>query len=247
VISGQDSMDSTTISNTTYPKKEVKDKMVIGIPYHILEKGGMSSEARKVFDDAVERLKTLGYEIKDIKLSNIEYSLAVYYIIMPAEASSNLARFDGVRFGLHVDGANLLEDYMKTKGQGFGKETRRRILIGTYVLSAGYHDAYYNKALQVRQTISKDFEKAFAEVDAILTPTTTGPAFKIGEKANDPLALYLEDIFTVPANIVGIPAISIPSGKVNSGDVELPLGIQIMAPHSAENILFSISKKFLNE
>lgn len=247
VIGGQDSMDSTTISSTTYPKKEVKDKMVIGVPYHILEKGGMSTEARKVFDDAVERLKTLGYEIKDIKLPNIEYSLAVYYIIMPAEASSNLARFDGVRFGLHVDGANLLEDYMKTKGQGFGKETRRRILIGTYVLSAGYHDAYYNKALQVRQTISKDFANAFAEVDAILTPTTTGPAFKIGEKANDPLALYLEDIFTVPANIVGIPAISIPSGKVNSGGVELPLGIQIMAPHSAENILFSISKKFLNE
>ncbi len=246
-IRGKDDMDSTTITDTTYPKKEVKEKMVIGVPYHILEKGGMSPVARKVFDDAVDRLKSLGYEIKDIKLPNIEYSLAVYYIIMPAEASSNLARFDGVRFGLHVDGANLLEDYMKTRGQGFGKETRRRILIGTYVLSAGYHDAYYNKALKVRQTITKDFNSAFENVDAILTPTTTGPAFKIGEKANDPLALYLEDIFTVPANIVGIPAISIPSGKVEEDGISLPLGIQIMAPHNAENVLFSISKKFLNE
>lgn len=247
VIRGLDKMDSTTFGDTTYPKKEVRDKMTIGIPYHILEKGGMKPEAREVFDKSVERLKSLGYQIKDIKLPNIEYSLAVYYIIMPAEASSNLARFDGVRFGLHVDGNNLLEDYMKTRGQGFGKETRRRILIGTYVLSAGYHDAYYNKALSVRQTIAKDFSSAFEEVDAILTPTTTGPAFKIGEKANDPLALYLEDIFTVPANIVGIPAISIPSGEVVVEGKTLPLGIQIMAPHNAENILFSISKKFLNE
>lgn len=247
VIRGLDKMDSTTFGDTTYTKKEVRDKMTIGIPYHILEKGGMKPEAREVFDKSVERLKSLGYQIKDIKLPNIEYSLAVYYIIMPAEASSNLARFDGVRFGLHVDGNNLLEDYMKTRGQGFGKETRRRILIGTYVLSAGYHDAYYNKALSVRQTIAKDFSSAFEEVDAILTPTTTGPAFKIGEKANDPLALYLEDIFTVPANIVGIPAISIPSGEVVVEGKTLPLGIQIMAPHNAENILFSISKKFLNE
>lgn len=246
-IKGVDKMDSTTIDDNTYPKKEIKDKMTIGVPYHILEKGGMKPEARKVFDESVERLKSLGYEIKDIKLPNIEYSLAVYYIIMPAEASSNLARFDGVRFGLHVDGANLLEDYLKTRGQGFGKETRRRILIGTYVLSAGYHDAYYNKALSVRQTIAKDFSSAFETVDAILTPTTTGPAFKIGEKANDPLSLYLEDIFTVPANIVGIPAISIPSGMIEIDGKNLPLGIQIMAPHNAENVLFSISKKFLNE
>jgi len=247
VIRGQDDMDSTTISDNTYPKKEVKDKMVIGVPYHILEKGGMNPEAREVFDKSIERLKSLGFEIRDIKLPNIEYSLAVYYIIMPAEASSNLARFDGVRFGLHVEGDNLLDDYMKTRGVGFGKETRRRILIGTYVLSAGYHDAYYNKALQLRQTISKDFTEAFSSVDAIVTPTTTGPAFKIGEKANDPLSLYLEDVFTVPANIVGIPAISIPSGTVIRDGVTLPLGLQIMATHGAENILFDISKKFLNE
>jgi aspartyl-tRNA(Asn)/glutamyl-tRNA(Gln) amidotransferase subunit A len=148
---------------------------------------------------------------------------------------------------MHKDGDNLLEDYVKTRGEGFGKEVRRRILIGTYVLSAGYHDAYYNKALKLRSKISKDFERAFNEVDAIITPTTTGPAFKIGEKANNPLSLYLEDIFTVPANIVGIPAISIPSGTVSIDGKNLPLGLQIMSKHNAENILFHISKKFLGE
>lgn len=257
-IRGLDKMDSTTFGENNYlttavseqwshDQKEVGKKMVIGVPYHILEKGGMKAGAREVFDKSIEKLKSLGYEIKDIELNSIEYSLAVYYIIMPAEASSNLARFDGVRFGLHIDGENLLDDYMETRGRGFGKEVRRRILIGTYVLSAGYHDAYYNKALAMRQTISKDFTDAFSKVDAIVTPTTTGPAFKIGEKANDPLALYLEDIFTVPANIVGIPAISIPSGEIIEDGVSLPLGLQIMATHGAENVLFSISKKFLSE
>jgi aspartyl-tRNA(Asn)/glutamyl-tRNA(Gln) amidotransferase subunit A len=246
-IKGVDTMDSTTYKETTYPKSVVKDRMVIGVPYHILNNDGMSKEAREVFDSSIEKLKGLGFEIRDISLPNIEYSLAVYYIIMPAEASSNLARFDGVRFGIHKDGDNLLEDYVKTRGEGFGKEVRRRILIGTYVLSAGYHDAYYNKALKLRSKISKDFERAFNEVDAIITPTTTGPAFKIGEKANNPLSLYLEDIFTVPANIVGIPAISIPSGTVSIDGKNLPLGLQIMSKHNAENILFHISKKFLGE
>ncbi len=246
-IKGEDKLDSTTFGPNVYKKRDVKEKMVIGVPYHILDKGGVPEESRKIFDDSIERLKKLGYEIKDIKLPNIEYSLAVYYILMPAEVSSNLARFDGVKYGLHVDGNNLLEDYLKTRGQGFGKEVRRRILIGTYVLSAGYHDAYYNKALILRQKIKEDFDKAFAEVDAIVTPTTTGPAFKIGEKSNDPLSLYLEDVFTVPANIVGIPAISIPSGKVEKEGKTLPLGLQIMAPHNCEEVLFSIGKNFLGE
>lgn len=246
-IKGADKMDSTTYVENIYPKKTVKEKMTIGVPYHILEKDGLSPEAKKNFDESIEKLKQLGYEIKDIKLPNIDYSLAVYYILMPAEVSSNLARFDGVRFGLHVDGKNLLEDYMKTKGQGFGQEVRRRILIGTYVLSAGYADAYYNKALALRQKISEDFDKAFMEVDAIVTPTTPGTAFKIGEKINDPLSLYLEDVFTVPANIVGIPAISIPGGEVSKDGVSLPLGLQIMAPHDCENILFHIGKKFKGE
>ena len=246
-IKGQDGLDSTTYGEGIYPKKESKGKLTIGVPYHILEKGGISKEAREVFDNSIEKLKTDGYDVKEIELPNIEYSLAVYYILMPAEVSSNLSRFDGVKYGLHVEGDNLLADYLKTRGAGFGPEVRRRILIGTYVLSAGYHDAYYNKALVLRQKISSDFAKAFSEVDIIATPTTTGSAFKIGEKANDPLSLYLEDIFTVPANIVGIPAISVPSGSLNIDGKELPLGIQFMAPHGCENLLFNAGKKFLNE
>jgi aspartyl-tRNA(Asn)/glutamyl-tRNA(Gln) amidotransferase subunit A len=246
-IKGKDSFDSTTFGDDIYEKRKIGSSLTIGVPYHILEKGGIPDESKTKFEEAVNKLKDLGYTIKDIKLPNIEYSLAVYYIIMPAEVSSNLSRFDGVKFGLHVDGDNLLQDYLKTRGQGFGPEARRRILIGTYVLSAGYHDAFYNKALILRQKISEDFRKAFSEVDAIITPTTPGTAFKIGEKINDPLSLYLEDVFTVPANIVGIPAISIPNGEVDSMGVKLPLGLQIMAPHNCEDILFEIGKKFLNE
>lgn len=245
VIKGLDKFDSTTHDVTK--NKDKKNIKVIGVPYHILEKGGLSTEVLNNFNQSIQKLKDLGYEIRDIKLPNIEYSLAVYYILMPAEASSNLARFDGVKYGLHVGGENLLGDYLETRGQGFGKEVRRRILIGTYVLSSGYYDAYYNKALMLRQKISEDFTKAFSVVDVIVTPTTPGPAFKIGERVNDPLAMYLEDIFTVPANIVGLPAISIPSGFVDEDGISLPLGLQIIAPHDSENLLFEVGKKFKGE
>jgi aspartyl-tRNA(Asn)/glutamyl-tRNA(Gln) amidotransferase subunit A len=239
-IKGKDKNDSTTYGEGIYEKKDSK-KLTIGVPYHILE--NLSKESRENFDASVSKLKDLGFEVKEIKLPNIAYSLAVYYIIMPAEVSSNMARFDGIKYGLHVDGSDLLSDYLKTRKEGFGKEVRRRILIGTYVLSAGYHDAYYNKALILRQKISEDFTKAFSLVDVIVTPTTPGAAFKIGEKINDPLSLYLEDVFTVPANIVGIPSISIPSGDLNG----LPLGIQFMASHDREDLLFEVGKKFLGE
>jgi aspartyl-tRNA(Asn)/glutamyl-tRNA(Gln) amidotransferase subunit A len=245
VIKGLDKLDSTTHDVTK--NRDNKKTKIIGVPYHILEKDGLSAEILNNFNQSVQKLKDLGYEIRDIKLPNIEYSLAVYYILMPAEASSNLARFDGVKYGLHVDGADLLGDYLKTRGQGFGKEVRRRILIGTYVLSSGYYDAYYSKALMLRQKITEDFTKAFSVVDVIVTPTTPGPAFKIGERINDPLAMYLEDIFTVPANIVGLPAISIPSGCIDEGGISLPLGLQIIAPHDSENLLFEVGKKFKGE
>ncbi len=246
-IKGKDVMDSTTFGDDIYENRELKSKMRVGVPYHILNNGGIDKDVRENFDKSIETLKSLGYEIVDITLPSIEYSLAVYYIIMPAEVSSNMSRFDGVKYGLHVDGDNLLDDYLKTRREGFGKEVRRRILIGTYVLSAGYHDAYYNKALILRQKISAEFKKAFEDVDVIVTPTAPGPAFKIGEKINDPLSLYLEDVFTVPANIVGIPAISVPSGNVDREGVSLPLGLQIMAPHDCENLLFEVGKKFLKE
>ena len=166
---------------------------------------------------------------------------------MPAEASTNLSRFDGVKFGLHKDGKNLLEDYLLTRGEGFGKEVRRRILLGAYVLSSGYYDAYYNKANGVRELIRGDFTKAFETVDAILTPTAPTPAFKIGEKTNDPVAMYLADIFTVTANIVGVPALAVPSGTSMVEGKSLPLGIQFMASHGREDILFELGKAFCGE
>ncbi len=243
-INGKDKMDSTT-SPLAPPLNagEGKNKIKIGIPYHILEQGGISEEVRKNFDESVKKLERLGFKTFDIRLPNIDKSLAVYYIIMPAEVSSNIARFDGVKFGLSVDGENLLEVYKKTRGVGFGPEVRRRIILGTYVLSSGYYDAYYGKAMAARKIFRNEFAEAFKTVDAILTPTTPTPAWKIGEKTL-PLENYLADIFTVTANIVGVPAISIPSGFDSKN---LPLGIQFMGAHMNEEILFSIGKKFLNE
>jgi len=245
-IAGLDSFDSTTYPSTLYPHTK-KEKLVLGVPYHILDQEGINQSVRDNFTESIKKLEELGYEIRDIRLPNIGYSLAVYYILMPAEVSSNLARFDGVKYGLHLEGDNLLQDYLKTRAKGFGPEVRRRILIGTYVLSTGYYDAYYNKANILREMISEEFNKAFKEVDCIVMPTTPMPSFKIGEKAHDPLSMYLADVFTVPANIVGIPAISIPSGVTSVGGVDLPLGIQLMSSHDREDTLFEISKKFLGE
>lgn len=243
-IKGKDRMDSTSVQLEAKSSK-LKAKR-IGVPYHLLDQGGISKEVKENFDESIEKLKKLGYEIVDVKLENIDKSLAVYYIVMPAEVSSNMARFDGQRYGLSKDGSNLLEVYKNTRGEGLGKEVRRRIILGTYVLSTGYYDAYYGKALEVRKVIKNEFNKAFEEVDAILTPTVPSPAFKIGEKS-DPLEMYLADVFTVTANIVGIPAISIPSGSVSIDGKNLPLGIQLMAPQMSENILFDIGKSFLGE
>lgn len=241
-IKGQDINDGTTINDSTYSKKE--NKKVIGIPRHFLGGDGIDKQVMKNFEEVIEKFKKLGYEIKDVTLPNIAYSLAVYYVIMPAEVSSNMSRFDGMRFGLHKDGKDGIADYFETRGVGFGKEVRRRILLGTYVLSSGYYDAYYNRANVVRKIITDDFLKAFKDVDIILTPTTPAPAFKIGEKVSDPIAMYLEDIFTVTANLTGMPAISIPSGFADISGKKLPLGIQMTAIHGAENVLFDIGKDF---
>src|SRR3989344_3623645 len=242
-IKGDDKMDSQTIPENLIKEPKIKDKMTIGVPRHFM-KEGVDKEVMENFEESLEKLKSLGHTIKEIELPNIGYSLATYYIIMPAEVSTNLARFDGVRFGLHKDGENLLEDYMKTRAGGFGPEARRRIILGTYVLSAGYYDAYYNKATALREIMKKDFVKAFEDVDVILTPTSPIPAFKIGEKSNDPVQMYLADIFTVSANMVGVPAISIPSGFVEKEGKKLPLGIQFMAPWMGENVLFKIGRDF---
>ncbi len=237
-IKGHDPKDSTSIKEVEPPS--LNKSMVIGVPEDFIEVDGVDKEVIENFNFVLSKLKKNGYKIKKIKLSNLKYSLASYYIIMPAEASTNLSRFDGVRFGLHKDGSDLFDDYIKTRGAGFGKEVRRRIMLGAYVLSAGYYDAYYNKATAVRELIKKDFDEAFDSVDVIVTPTTPTPAFKIGEKSKDPLQMYLADIFTVPVNLAGIPAISIPSGDIDVDGKKLPLGFHVIAPNFGENRLFKV-------
>lgn len=231
--SKQNNKNSLGQSSTGEAKK-------IGVPWHLFSEG-VDRAVMENFTQSVEKLKKAGYEIVDLNLPFSKYSLEAYYIIMPAEVSTNLSRFDGIRYGYKSSGENLLEVYTKTRGKGFGKEARRRILIGTYVLSHGYYDAYYNKALQVREKIKKEIIEAYGKVDLILTPTAPMPAFKIGEKMDDPVAMYLCDIFSAPANLAGVPSIALPSGVNSDG---LPLSIQFMAPHFREDLLFEAGKKF---
>jgi aspartyl-tRNA(Asn)/glutamyl-tRNA(Gln) amidotransferase subunit A len=240
VIRGHDKMDSTTIPDDR-KAVEKKDKYTIGVPRDFLKKG-VDEDLLKEFENALDVLKKAGHDVVDIELPTIEHSLATYYIIMPAEVSSNLARFDGVRYGLHVDGKDRIDDYKQTRGKGFGAEVRRRILLGTYVLSSGYYDAYYGKAMLARERIKSDVNEVFKKVDAIATPTTPSPAFKFGEKTSDPLTMYLEDIFTVSANIIGAPSISVPFGHVDRDGSQLPVGFQRMAPELAEKTLFTLGK-----
>lgn len=243
-IAGYDSMDSTSVPDdhmlrTVATKKE---KLTIGIPESFVSLPGLDADVLKNFRTTIAALKDAGHTIKTVELPSIPYSLSVYYVVMPAEVSANLARYDGIRYGLSVEADKLMQVYMESRGQGFGKEVRRRILMGTYVLSAGYYDAYYNKAVAVRRMIRSEFSRAFAEVDVIATPTAPAPAYKIGEKTADPLQMYLGDIFTVPANIAGIPGISVPSGMVTREDKQLPVGIQFMAAQFNEDALFAAGK-----
>ena len=247
-MAGFDEKDSTSINK----KKENYSKnltnnikgLKIGIPkeYRV---DGMPKEIDKLWENGKKILKDSGAEIIDISLPNTKYALPTYYIVAPAEASSNLARYDGVKYGFRSNkGTNLIEMYENTRSEGFGDEVKRRILIGTYVLSSGYYDAYYIKAQKVRQLIKNDFDESFKKVDAILTPSTPSAAFKIGEKKNDPISMYLNDIFTVPVNLAGIPAISIPAGTDNNN---YPLGLQLIGKTLDEqkllNIAFAAEKK----
>ena len=239
-LSKHDPLDDTSIPENKRKPEQLSLKKKIGVPRNFLNQGGINPSVLENFEQGLQKLRDAGYEIVDLDMPELEYSLAVYYIIMPAEVSTNLSRFDGIRYGYSAPGDNLLEVYMKSRGDGFGKEARRRILLGTYVLSHGYHDAYYNKALLLRDKITESLQKAFEIVDAIATPTTPTPAFKIGEKMDDPVAMYLCDIFAAPANLAEIPSIAIPSGKTNEG---LPLSFQLMAPRLCEETLFSIGKE----
>ncbi len=241
-IRGCDPMDSTTIPENIVPKISAGKKIKIGIPRDFLSMKGLDPRVLENFEETIKKLEGKGYEIIDVSLPYMKYSLATYYIIMPAEVSSNLARFDGIRFGLSVQGSDVSDSYKKTRAQGFGEEVRRRILLGAYVLSAGYADAYYRNALKARKLIRKDFERIFKEVDLIATPTTPSPAFKLGEKMNDPLQMYLADIFTVPANMAELPAISVPCGTVNEEGKELPLGLHLIAPYFDEDVMFKTGR-----
>ncbi len=247
-MAGFDKKDSTSINKKkeSYSKKLTNNikGLKIGIPkeYRV---DGMSSEINKLWENGKKILKDSGAKIVDITLPNTKYALPTYYIVAPAEASSNLARYDGVKYGFRSNkGNDLIEMYENTRSEGFGDEVKRRILIGTYVLSSGYYDAYYIKAQKVRQMIKNDFDQSFKEVDAILTPSTPSSAFKIGEKKNDPVSMYLNDIFTVPVNLAGIPAISIPAGSdINN----YPLGLQLIGKALDEqkllNIAYAVEKK----
>ena len=237
-MSGHDPKDSTSAPVEVPAFERALDMgvqgMRIGIPkeYRV---DGMSAEIDAMWQKGAQWLKDQGAEVVEVSLPHTRYSLATYYIIAPAEASSNLARYDGVRYGLRVPGDSLDDMYMNTRGAGFGKEVRRRIMVGTYVLSAGYYDAYYRKAQQVRRLIRQDFLDAFETCDVILTPTAPSGAFAIGDKMDDPIAMYLNDVFTVPINLAGLPAISVPAGLDARG---LPLGLQLIGRAFDEDTLF---------
>ncbi len=245
IISGPDPLDATTIMPDTHPKLATRDNYKIGIPKAFLDQG-LDADVATAFARHTESLKADGHEIVEVSLPLFEQGLAAYYIVMPAEVSSNLARFDGIRYGERLEGGDLLADYCQSRAAGFGTETRRRIILGTYVLSAGYYDAYYGRAERVRHLMREELKTAFNDCDLIMTPTSPSPAFKFGEKS-DPLAMYKQDIFTVPVNLTGIPAISIPSLSLERDGVKLPVGVQYIAPPGGDNRLFDFGKKVNQE
>jgi len=241
-MAGHDPKDSTSADRPVPDFEAALEKGVKGLKVGIPEEyrmDGMSAELLALWDQGKEWLKAAGAEMVPVSLPHTKYALPTYYIVAPAEASSNLARYDGVRYGLRVEGANLQEMYENTRGEGFGDEVTRRILIGTYVLSAGYYDAYYLKAQKLRTLISRDFREAFDKVDVLLTPTAPSPAFAIGEKMDDPIAMYLNDVFTVPASLAGLPGISVPAGLSGDG---LPEGLQLIARPFDEETMFRAAR-----
>lgn len=239
VMAGYDEKDITTVMDKipNYSKllnKEIKN-LKIGIPKEYFSLEGMDAETKEIIEHKIEQLKELNIELMEVSLPMTKYAIPVYYIVVPSEDSSNLGRLDGIRYGVQADADNLYNVYAKSRAQGFPEEVKRRIMIGTYALSAGYYDAYYRKAQKVRTLIREDFDRVFGQADLLVTPTSPFPAFKIGEKKDDVLAMYLADIFTAPAPIAGIPALSVPAGKTKVG---LPVGLQIIGPRlKEENVL----------
>jgi aspartyl-tRNA(Asn)/glutamyl-tRNA(Gln) amidotransferase subunit A len=242
-MAGRDEQDSTSafapIDDYHALMKHPAKGLKLGLPTEYFE--GLTSETGAVIEAAVKKLESLGCEIRKISLPHTKYALSCYYIIATAEASSNLARYDGVRYTIRADGATLADMYRNTRGCGFGAEVKRRIMLGTYVLSAGYYDAYYKKAQQVRTLIARDFSEAFKDIDAIIAPVSPFPAFKIGEKVDDPLTMYLADIYTLTGDLAGVPCMSVPCGQSSEG---LPIGLQIFAKHFDEATMFRVAYNY---
>lgn len=240
-IKGEDKLDSTSVNNKQKPKN-IKD-LVVGIPKEYFIEG-TDPKVIELVKERIEKYKSRGVKIEEISLPHTEYALPCYYIIAPSEASANLARYDGIKYGFSANKDpsvdNLMDVYLKSRGEGFGKEVRRRIIIGTYALSSGYYDAYYLRAQKVKKLIKKDFDEAFKKVDAIFTPTSPTTAFKIGERSEDPLKMYLSDIFTVSVNLAGLPAISVPCGNVDG----LPVGFQVIGKPFEEDRIMEIAGMF---
>jgi aspartyl-tRNA(Asn)/glutamyl-tRNA(Gln) amidotransferase subunit A len=241
-MASHDAKDSTSVDLPVPDYEATLTKGIkglrIGVPKEYRVEG-MSTEAEQLWQKGIAWLKSAGATIHDISLPHTKYALPAYYIVAPAECSSNLARYDGVRFGLRVPGRDVIDTYENTRAAGFGKEVKRRVLIGTYVLSAGYYDAYYLKAQRIRTLIKRDFDEAWAKVDVVLTPTTPSPAFAFGEKTGDPIAMYLEDIFTVTVNMAGLPGISVPGGLSSQGT---PMGLQLIGKPFDEATLFQTAQ-----
>lgn len=248
VIAGRDKND-TTSADVAVPDyvSEISNSIAgkrIGVPRALFGEG-LDADVKNSVEQSIENYKKLGAEIVDVELPHAKYGIAVYYIIATAEASSNLARFDGVRYGFRAEGShNLRETYYKTREEGFGAEVKRRIMLGTYVLSSGYYDAYYSKAQKVRNLIRQDYINAFEKCDVIITPTSPSTAFKIGEKSDDPISMYLSDIYTVSANLAAVPAISVPCGLSSDG---LPIGLQLVGKHWSESTLLNMAHAYEKE
>jgi len=243
-IRGKDPFDSTSVERPAFKNLKFKIKnLKVGLPKEYFDRKLDDPRMEKIIEKAIKKYQELGAEIKEVSLPHTKHALEAYYIIAPSEVSANLARFDGMKYGFSGSGKNLLDVYLKSRGEGFGPEPKRRIMLGTYALSAGYYEAYYLKAQKVRALIKEDFEKAFKEVDVMLSPVSPFLPFKMGERVKNPLAMYLVDIYTDSANLVGLPALSLPVGKVG----KLPVGLQIMGKHFEEEKILEIGRLFEEE
>jgi len=250
IIAGSDQLDSTTVdesvpaywSEVISHKSKVKS-LRVGVPREYFEIDGIDDEVMKMTELKIKRLKDFGCKIVDVSMPHTKYAISVYYIIVPSEDSSNLARIDGVRYGVRADAENLYDLYAKSRAQGLPEEVKRRVLIGTYVLSAGYYEAYYKKAAAVRTLIKKDFDDVFKKVDVLITPTSPFPAFAVGAKANDPLAMYLADIMLSASSVAGVPALSVPAGNTKAG---LPVGVQVIGARLKEEVVLSVGHALLS-